>query len=209
MGSGLDTAFRAIALCLIFCSCSKGDGDGRVSGSLVIPGCGVETDDYDMGVDFFEADYFENTLSIRLQRTGGDMRFADGVLLVIRDVEKTAEAGAGAVQEIRVEPSWESCVENGPDGGIPTTSADSPARASLYLNETCPDDFLAFSDGAGSFQMESIYIPDEQRRIQGSFSLKFIDPRYWESPDNPGPIAEIQGEFEFNYDGRKQARAFP
>jgi hypothetical protein len=176
MGSGLDTAFRAIALCLIFCSCSKGDGDGRVSGSLVIPGCGVETDDYDMGVDFFEADYFENTLSIRLQRTGGDMRFADGVLLVIRDVEKTAEAGAGAVQEIRVEPSWESCVENGPDGGIPTTSAD---------------------------------IPDEQRRIQGSFSLKFIDPRYWESPDNPGPIAEIQGEFEFNYDGRKQARAFP
>ena len=98
-------------------------------------------------------------------------------------------------------------VESGPDGGLPTTAADSPARASLYLNKTCPDDFPAFSDGAGSLTMDSVYVPDEETLIKGSFKLKFVDYRYWESADDPGPSAELQGEFEFNYSGDKSSSA--
>ncbi len=198
----------ALGWTLVASSCSTGAGEGRVWGSMDLPGCGIETGNFDMDVDFFAADYFENTLRIRLQHSGQDPTFSDGVLLVIRDVEEMAQAGETEYQ-IHVEPDLETFVQNGPDAGSPTTAPGSPAQAALYLNRTCPDSRFAFTDGTGILQMESVYVPNKQKRVAGSFHFEFIDHRYWESAEDFGPYADINGEFDFNYSRGKPAQTFP
>ena len=188
--------------------CSTGAGDGRVWGSLDLPGCGVEDDSYDMEVDFFAADYFENTLLIRLQRGGKDQAFSDGVVIMVRDVKAVSET-LGAPQVIALEPDVETYVEQGPEVGYPETTWDSPARVTLYLNDICPENRLAFTDGAGEITFTEIYRPDESKRIAGSFALEFIDPREWEQPGDRGSHAELFGEFEFNYTRGSPAQTFP
>ena len=189
-------------------ACSTGAGDGRVWGSLDLPGCGVEDDNYDMDVDFFAADYFDNTLQIRLQRGGKDQAFSDGLLIVVRDVVAVSEA-LGQPLLIELEPDVETYVAQGPDIGYPETTWDSPARVTLYLNDTCPENHLAFTDGAGEITFTRIYLPDESKRIAGSFHLQFIDPREWEEPGDVGSSAELRGEFEFNYTRGSPAQTFP
>jgi len=196
------------ALALLLGACSTGAGDGRVWGSLDLPSCGVEDDEYDMEVDFFAADYFDNTLQIRLQHGGKDQAFSDGVVIVVRDVAAVADA-LGDPLLIELEPDVESFAEAGPEIGYPETTWDSPARVTLYLNETCPENHFAFTDGAGEITFSRIYVPDETKRIAGSFRLEFIDPREWEEPGELGPYAELFGEFEFNYNRGTPAQTFP
>ncbi len=203
------TFFTCAVFASQFPSCSTGAGNGRVWGSLDLPSCGIETDDFDMDVDFFAADYFDNTLTIRLQRTGQTPTFTDGVTLVVRDVEAMSAAPTDQTHEIHVEPSWDSFKQSGHDAGTPVTTTASPVKVSLYLNETCPDNRLGFSDGAGTLTMESIYVPGKQKRIKGTFQLEFVDPRHWKSPEEFGPHAEIHGEFDFNYTRGKPAQPFP
>jgi hypothetical protein len=195
-------------IALLGASCSTGAGDGRVWGSLDLPGCGVADDHYDMEVDFFAADYFENTLQIRLQRGGKDQAYSDGVLIMVRDVAEVS-AALGDPLTIELEPDLESFSESGPEIGLPETTWDSPARVTLYLNETCPDNHFAFTDGAGEITFTKIYVPDESKRIAGSFELEFVDPREWEEPGDLGPRALLSGEFEFNYTRGSPAQTFP
>ncbi|MCP4680497.1 MAG: hypothetical protein GY854_34445 [Deltaproteobacteria bacterium] len=205
---GKHTFALVLGWMLVASSCSTGAGDGRVWGSVDLPGCGIETDNFDMDIDFFAADYYENTLRIRLQRSGQDPTFADGVLLIIRDVEEMAEADE-TEYPIHVEPDLDTFIQEGPDAGQPTTASGSPAQVALYLNRTCPDSRFAFTHGAGTLQMESIYVPNKQKRIAGSFHFEFIDHRYWESAEDFGPYVNINGEFDFNYSRGKPAQTFP
>lgn len=199
----------AVALAaLAGAACSTGAGDGRVWGALELPGCGVEDDSYDMEVDFFAADYFDNTLQIRLQHGGKGQAFSDGLMIVVRDVKEVSRS-LGEPQVIEVEPDVETFIEEGPDVGYPETTWDSPARVTLYLNDTCPDNHLAFTDGAGEITFTRIYLPDESKRIAGAFHLEFVDLREWEEPGDTGPRAELYGEFEFNYTRGSPAQTFP
>ena len=202
------TPLLALGWTLVASSCSTGAGEGSVVGSVNLPGCGIETNNFDMDIDFFAADYYENTLRIRLQRSGQDPTFSDGVLLIIRDVEEMVEDGETEYQ-IRVEPDLETFIQNGPDVGYPTTARGSPAQVALYLNRTCPDNRFSFTNGTGILQMESIYIPGKQKRITGSFHFEFVDHRYWRSAEDFGPYADITGEFDFNYSRGKSAQTFP
>jgi hypothetical protein len=185
-------------------ACRHGEGHGTVQGQLHIPSCELEEESFDLRIDFFTATYFEDTLTIRLQHAGAEQALSDGVLIQIRDVEAVSE-NLGETVEIEIEPSLETFAENGPepdagsDTGVPTTTRDSPAQATLYLNETCPDNRLGFAHGDGTLSFESIYIPDKESRIKGTFDLRFVDPRTWESPEESGEWAEIHGEFDFNY----------
>ncbi len=195
-------------------SCSTGAGDGRIWGKLFLPQCSIDSDEFDMKIDFFAASDFNQTLTIRLQRSGKDQTFTDGVLLVLRNVHDIAEAletNDEFISEITLEPTLQEFIDQGPEVGVPRTSRTSPAAVTLYLNDTCPDNTLAFTDGTGTLTLESIYLPDEQKRIKGSFDLTFVDPRYWESshPGSYGPTAELKGEFDFNYTRGSPAQTFP
>lgn len=200
------------AICLatvVFATtCTTGAGDGRVWGSVDLPECGVVDDDYDMGVDFFAASYFDNTLQVRLQNGGHDQAATDGVVIQVRDVALFADAPDHDF-EVTVEPAIDDYLEQGPDIGYPETTWDSPARVTLYLNKTCPSNTLGFTDGVGTISFSSIYVPDENKRVVGSFHLRFIDPRTWEGPGEIGAQAELFGEFDFNYSRGTPAQPFP
>jgi hypothetical protein len=200
------SAIVACTLCGV--ACTTGAGDGRVWGSLYLPECGVVDEDYDMGVDFFAASYFDNTLQIRLQNGGQDQTLTDGVVIQVRDVELLANS-PGQTFEITVEPTLEEFMEQGPDIDQPETTWDSPARVTLFLNGTCPDNTLGFTDGVGTITFHSIYQPDVSKRIKGGFHLRFIDPRTWSGPGEIGAEADLFGEFDFNYSRGAPAQAFP
>jgi hypothetical protein len=208
MKPGKNNLLASIPGLVLAAACSTGAGDGGVWGSLELPECGVETSTFDMDVSFFGADYFENTLTIRLQRTGQDPTFTDGVVLLVRDVEAAEETG-GAEQRVVTEPTIEEFLASGPDAGLPATTASSPARVTLYLNETCPGNHLAFTDGAGTLVLEKVYVPGEQKRIRGSFRLEFVDPRQWDPDLGTAPYADLEGEFDFNYTRGKPAQTYP
>jgi len=82
-------------------------------------------------------------------------------------------------------------------------------RATLYLNALCPENRFAFTDGGGWIRFDRIFVPEHERRITGELELDFVDPRGWESPDEPGPRATLYGTFDFNYTRGSPAQTFP
>jgi hypothetical protein len=204
----LRTAAFAAVLVALAAACSTGAGDGDVHGSVSLEGCGLVRGDWDMGVDFFAASYYENTLAIRLQNTGQEQAFSDGILIMVRDVDAVSKR-LGETLAITVEPGIDAFVDAGPDAGVPATTQGSPARATLYMNDSCPGNHYGFADGEGELVFDSIYVPDEEKRVAGSFKLRFVDPRSWKSPDDIGPHAELVGDFDFNYARGSPAQTFP
>ncbi len=67
-------------------ACSQGEGTGRVTGTLNIPGCW--TGNFDLGPDFFAASPYNNTLQLKIQRGSDFEDFSDGVALLIDDITK-------------------------------------------------------------------------------------------------------------------------
>ena len=182
----------------------KEDGTGTVEGVFTISDCGLENREVNLSVDYFTASYFENTLTVRLQHTTQNYISADGLQLEIRDVDAVADA-LGEPITISLVPSLAEFKENGPsestgyESGFPATPYNSKARATLYLYDTCPDSQVAFADGEGTITFSHIYRPDGAKRIVGTFSLEFIDPRTWKSSEDYGSSAHIIGDFDFEY----------
>jgi hypothetical protein len=203
---------RAISV-IFFLACNNADGRGTVQGSFDIPSCDLEVAEFDLEVDHFAANYFENTLSIRLQKSGLEQLHANGVILEIREVDSVSEH-LGEPLEIEIVPSIDEFLANGPGSGVgdvtglPLTTHQSPAQATLFLNEACPGNTLGFTDGDGTVTMDAIYLPGGGKRIKGSFDLRFIDPRTWKSPEEIGDYAEVQGDFDFNYSHRQPEQPF-
>jgi hypothetical protein len=204
----LRTAALVPLLATLVAACSTGAGDGEVRGSVSLPDCGLVRADWNMGVDFFAASYYDNTLAVRLQKTGQDQAFSDGIIIMVRDVDAVSKR-LGEKLAITVEPSIDEFSEQGPDAGIPVTTKGSPARATLYLNDSCPGNRYGFTDGEGELVFDSIYVPDREKRVAGSFKLRFVDPRFWKSPDDIGPHAELAGDFDFNFARGSPAQTFP
>jgi hypothetical protein len=120
----------------------------------------------------------------------------------------------GSPLAIELVPPLDTFMESGPEqgigsnAGVPLTPYDSPARVTLYLNRTCPDNRLAFTDGTGTLTFESIYLPDKTNRIAGSFELTFIDPRTWKASGEVGDTAAMEGTFDFGYSRNPQEQPF-
>lgn len=191
--------------------CKEGTGTGNVHGFVSIKSCSLESDNFNLNVDFFAATYSDNTLLIRLQHTGDLQTFTDGLVLEIRDVKSVFE-NPGTPLEIRLEPSVEEFLETGLTGigdnsHVPMTPHESPARATLYLNDTCPGNRLAFTDGAGVLTFDSIYYPNKKTLIEGSLDLTFIDPRSYED-GKVTDSASMSGTFRFHYDRNPQEQTF-
>lgn len=182
----------------------KEAGGGAVRGFFSVAECQLEEAEIDLSIDYFTSDYFENTLTVRLQHTTQNYTFANGLLLEIRDVENAA-AHLGEPIQVTLVPSLDEYKQTGPttasgdEPGYPLTPYQGPARASLYLYDLCPESTVAFGDGEGTITFTHIYQPGKSDRIAGSFALEFIDPRTWQSPDNYGDHAEISGDFDFDH----------
>ncbi len=198
----------------LFLSCNAGEGNGFVKGSVSLDSCNIEDDDFDLNVNYYTATYFENTLFIRLQRDGDMENYSDGVFIEIRDVDLISENYLGAPLSIDLSPPLDTFMENGPttavgaETGYPLTPHNSPARATFYLNKTCPGNRLGFTDGTGTITFDKIYRPGDDKHINGSFSLTFVDPRSWEVAGEVGDTATLTGEFRFTYDRNASEQPF-
>ena len=179
-------------------------GKGRVEGTFTIPDCDLDESEINLRVDHFTAQYFENTLTVRLQHSTQNYVFANGLQLEVRNLDAVADR-LGEPLEITLVPSLQDYKESGPtiesgyETGYPATPYHSPARAALYLNEICPEALVSFTDGEGTVTFTHIYRPGGSSRIAGSFVLEFLDPRTWKSPEEYGSRAQISGTFDFDY----------
>ena len=177
----LVTCLAAAAL-----ACSEDRGQGEVVGSLFVADCSdgralealcaasVDPDAcraFDLGVDFFALETFDDIGRIRMQRGGQPFARTDGLLFEIRDVRLLrGELG----QPLNV----------GPDENL---------RASLGLFERCPDSTQNF-DLTGAVVFDDFGV-DKGETVAGRIlRLEVRDGR----GGAPGPVLGVlHGEFDF------------
>ncbi|MCB9538041.1 MAG: hypothetical protein H6704_17445 [Myxococcales bacterium] len=175
-----------IVIVLLCGACAEDRGRGRVVGSLMVPECDgdgaldarcaagvdpLECEAFDLEVDFFAVETFEESAVIRVQRGGLAFAQTNGVLLEIRDVRL-----------LRGELGRPLAV--GPERNI---------RAALGLFDRCPDatqnfelrgevTFTAFGVGKGD-------------AVQGRIDrLEVRDGR----SEGPGTVLGVlHGDFDF------------
>ena len=181
-----------VACSLLASACAVGDGVGEASGELHAPACNV-AGPFDLDPDFFGAEFFEQGLTITMQRGGDYQVKSDGLLFDIADAHD-ANDRLGEPLPVRYLP----------DASLDELSGI--VRVSLYLNETCDRDEHAGLVGVdGSVTIESIGngTIDEADRVEGTFAIEFAEPA------GHGATASLEGYFRFRYTRGRPAQRFP
>ncbi|MDI7269506.1 MAG: hypothetical protein QME96_16075 [Myxococcota bacterium] len=191
--------------------CVVGSGEGEIAGFAYLPACGyaggadpdVDGSPFSLPIDSFFGEVVGERIVIRLQVGGANIGTSDGLVIEVADRHALAAAIAGnegRPVEVEVPPQ------------IPPNTA-AGARASLYLNWSCPDAFVDFSRGSGTVFFDSIYAREADGDhadidgIAGRFEgLEFRDER-------PGaavpPWATVDGWFRFSYTRGRPSQPFP
>lgn len=180
------------ALCLGTFGCSVGDGVGEARGTIDVPACDLEGD-FDLAPDFFGAEFFEDGLTITMQRGGDYQVKSDGILFEVPDVGD-ADDRLGVALPIRFDPDAD------------LAELEDVVRASLYLNESCDkDQDVGLVGTAGQVTFVSIGNGsiDENDHVEGSFSIDFVEPA------GHGGTASLEGFFRFRYTRGRPAQRFP
>src|SRR4051812_42084202 len=76
-------------------SCSVGQGDGHVTGTLRVPECRSDVSNYDMQPDFFAASGAGNQLVIPIQNGGDIQEYADNLTISVQDIEEVFNSKLG------------------------------------------------------------------------------------------------------------------
>jgi hypothetical protein len=197
-------------------ACGLGDGSGALSGTLYLRGCTTETDygamgapaPYNMRPSYFVADPVNalesprplhpvNKVSLREQPSGNRPDESDLLFVNIAD---DAGVAAAVGQPIAV-------------------GATTNVRASLRLNETCPnaevgpelDGTMTFTSFGSSAASYGIQFGD---RLAASFDFDIVDRRalaiggIGAVPTTPAASGHISGNFDFIVRQGKSAQAY-
>ena len=188
------TFASAVAMALSLAACSVGVGEGAVTGSVSIPGCGIDDGDYSLGPTFYGADAFEDQLTIRIQNGGDYPLESDGLSIVVLDATAERERLGTPITL--------------------TAADDAPVSMAFYLNDSCPSDrddvpvFLQAVEGTITF--DNIYAPevDDDRSIAGHFEgVRFVGAE--SDTDDGQREALLDGEFRFLFERGRPAQPFP
>jgi len=122
--------------------CSVGDGSGSVAGTLDVPDCW--SGNFNLSPDFFAADPYDNSLTIRIQNGSDYASFSDGLSILVDNIH-----------EIRGDaPYSPSLMGRALDVGLPTgvviagapviPQPDPPlVHITVYLQKSCPTQNVA------------------------------------------------------------------
>jgi hypothetical protein len=164
------------ALLLAPSACSVGQGEGFVrSEYLRVRECYEGR--FDLNPDFFAANPFEDTLTIRMQRGEQDIQVSDGLTLLVNDVPGVrARLGEPVTLGLPVGVS---------PLGFPVPSVPSPpgASLSLYLNNSCRSQNSLLMAYSGQVFFTNLFSGDlneessEDRLTEGTLWAMVIDPR--------------------------------
>lgn len=185
---------RALVLGVVavIAACSVGDGVGEATGTISVPECDLEGD-FDLGPDFFGAEFFEDGLTITMQESGDYQVKSDGLLFEVSDV-RGADDRLGVPLPVVYDPDAE------------LSELVGVVQASLYLNESCDRDAqvgLVGTSGQVTFVSIGEGTIDEDDHVEGSFEIGF------EEPSGHGGTAQLEGFFRFRYTRGRPAQRFP
>lgn len=178
-----------------------------MTGSVRIDECLLDSDTFDLGIDFFAAEFVgepENVvpverlrmLNIRLQRGSWRESDSDGLLITVRDVNEMATSLLGtpiAVEDV----------------------AEAPVYITLYLGQTCESGFprahwvrsaILAADG-GTITFDEIYAPS-LGDADAEIAARFTDVHFSDVGDPDGREALLSGEFRFVYQRGRPAQRF-
>lgn len=214
----LSKSGAALLSALAASGCSVGDGEGVVrSDRLYAEDCW--DDAYDLEPDFFAADPFRETMTIRVQRGSELEEVSDGLSVLITDVPLIRETLLGVENGIQVTlPPGVAPPGVAPGqqcGGGPCPK--SPVHMALYLQESCHNQgtVLYGLDGFITFQHLFSGDPNEQdaaeKLIEASFEILVGDPRVTTiGLENRSPTTNVvTGNFRFYFERGQPAQAFP
>ena len=220
----------AVALCggallLGLPACSVGQGEGFVrSERLQVRDCYDGA--FDLNPDFFAANPFEDTLTIRMQRGEQDIQVSDGLTLLVNDVPGIRR------ERLRQELPLGLPVGVSPLGyPVPNVPNPPAASLSLYLNNSCRSQnslLMAYEGGVTFGNLFSGDLNEENsvnRLTSGSLWAWVIDPREAQ-PRPAGEVSDagaggpafvfpreqasfIQAEFNFVFHRGTPAQPFP
>ncbi len=131
----------ALALLPITASCVARQGRGNISGELDVEACWSGA--FDLEPNFFGAETFKDTMTLRLQRDSDFFAFADGVSVLINDFHAVrGEPAEGDTPAIASQYGQSLVVGLSPEVTPPGTPvevdpAPPPVHLNLYLQKTC------------------------------------------------------------------------
>jgi hypothetical protein len=221
-GPGLVCAVAtSVALCVVFASCSVGEGSGHVTGTLNVMGCSTKgifpSPSYNLQPDFFvgqpiDADpisaptFPANQMIVRVQHSGARLEFADALLFWFLDSAQVARCLRGRGPPMGAQ-EWDStlCDRSAPgpsvEGRILIGMTYEIAFSSFALSASCPKS-LIFADALGACTDNSC--PDLSLCPGRGSWISFS--RYGSLPADPAQ--DIPDGFKVNDGERITATAF-
>jgi len=202
--------------------CSVGTGEGAVTSErLFVDGCWLGT--FDLQPNFFAANPYDNTLTIRVQRGERDIRESDGITMLVNDV--AGIRGGGLLgQELPLGLP----VGVSPIGyGLPDVPNPPAASLNLYLHNSCRGQNAELFAVDGYVNFEKLFSGDlnednaDDRLTKGTFVAYVVDPRdavpRSSTDADAGPAytypadrtSRVDGEFNFVFHRGTPAQPFP
>lgn len=113
-------------------SCSQGEGEGRVTGTLDVPNCWAGA--FELSPDFFAGNPFRESFQIRLQRGSDVQNFSDGVSILLYDSRKIRPDAKADNPGLYGQPLEVSLPPEVTPPGVPIVADPDPANVSLTLS---------------------------------------------------------------------------
>ena len=138
---GLRFAFgTATSLAIVLASspgCSQGEGDGRITGTLNVPGCW--SGPFELSPDFFAGQPFREAFQIKIQSGSDFQTFSDGLSITLYDTTTVRPDPESGVAGRYGQPLAVSLPPEVTPPGVPVKAEADPAPSSLtlYLQRSC------------------------------------------------------------------------
>ena len=200
-------------------ACSVGQGEGSVHSDLLFVDECYEGK-FDLRPNFFGANPFDDTLTIRVQRGERDILVSDGVTLLVYNVAAIRRSALGIQLPLGL-PVGVSPL------GYPLPEVPNPPAATLtlYLNNSCRSQNSVLSAVEGTVTFYDLFSGDpneensDARITSGEFHATVVDPRYAVPQTDAdgkrfytypaGMESQLDGDFNFVFHRGTPAQPFP
>lgn len=117
--------------------CSQGQGEGRITGTLNVPGCW--SGKFELSPDFFAGEPFKDSLQIRIQSGSDFQTFSDGLSITLYDIASVRPDPANNQPGRYGQALAVSLPPEVTPPGVPVKPDPDPAPTSLtlYLQRSC------------------------------------------------------------------------
>lgn len=211
-----EVAVLAFGLGASLGACTTGEGTGAVrSEHLFVRNC--QNGPFDLQPNFFAANPFEDTQTIRVQRGDRMEALSDGLSILVTGVGaiRGDDGGEGMLgSDLRVGLP----VGVAPPGQVVEFDPDPPpVSMTLYLNDSCHLQNSAVHAIDGTIRFTSLFNGNtresraENRLTEAEFTATFADPRDLSPGVAPDPalVSEVTGNFRFFFQRGQPGQPFP